>query len=202
MRYSTRSTTDEYRQLDIRDLERKGLLKPTGWTTLTWRSNGEISGTITIFPRFDGVLLKYNYRHRSEDWQHKEYNVSFDSTPCHYGGERRWFICPASQCSRRVAILYLAGLFVCRDCLHLSYESQREQPYGRALRRAQAIRMKLGGSSSMAEDFPDKPKGMHWRTYSRFIQRYDYAQSLSWPPFLLRSLGVNPGTAVQVEYPE
>jgi len=25
--------------------------------------------------------------------------------------------------------------------------------------------MKLGGSGSMADTFPDKPKGMHWHTY-------------------------------------
>jgi len=40
MRYSMRSTTDEHWRLDIRDLERKGLLKPIGWTTLTWKQTG------------------------------------------------------------------------------------------------------------------------------------------------------------------
>jgi hypothetical protein len=27
--------------------------------------------------------------------------------------------------------------------------------------------MMLGGSGSLAESFPPKPKGMHWRTYWR-----------------------------------
>ena len=199
MRYSMRSTTEEYRRLDIRDLERKRLLQPTGWTTLFWKVNGESDGSITIFPHFDHVVLKYKYRYSDGDWQNKVYEVAFDFTRCNYSGERRWFLCPAQGCGRRVAILYLAGIFVCRQCLHLSYESQREQPYGRALRRAQAIRMKLGGSGSIAEDFPEKPKGMHWRTYSRLIQRYDHAQSLSWPPFLLRDLGLAPGTPLRLD---
>ena len=195
MRYSTRNTTDEYRQLDIRDLERKGLLRVSGcWTTLWWKVNGERVGSITIRPQEDHVELKYNYRRTDEDWRNKEYCVSYDRTRCNFGGERRWFICPAPGCRRRVAILYLDGIFVCRHCLDLAYELQREQPYGRALRRAQTIRMKLGGSGSMAEDFPHKPKGMHWRTYLRLAQRYENAQSLSWPPFLLRSLGIAPGT--------
>ena len=160
--------------------------------------NGSIS-RISIFPHFDHVVLKYKYRHSDGDWQNKVYDVSYDFTRCNDGGERRWFVCPAQGCGRRVAILYLGGIFVCRHCLDLSYESQREQPYGRALRRAQAIRMKLGGSGSMADEFPEKPKGMHWRTYSRLIHRYDHAQFLSWPPFLLRDLGLAPGTPLRVD---
>ena len=34
-----------------------------------------------------------------------------------------------------------------------------------------------------SDDFPEKPRGMHWRTYSRFVQQYERVQSLSWFPF-------------------
>ena len=37
----------------------------------------------------------------------------------------------------------------------------------RALSKAQAIRERLGGSASMAQPFPSKPKKMWWRTYRR-----------------------------------
>jgi hypothetical protein len=37
----------------------------------------------------------------------------------------------------------------------------------RAPHRAQNIRKQLGGSANMIEPFPEKPKGMHWRTYER-----------------------------------
>lgn len=49
-------------------------------------------------------------------------------------------------------------------CDQLVYESQREKSNDRALRRAQAIRTKPGGSANMREPLPDKPKRMHWLT--------------------------------------
>ena len=60
-----------------------------------------------------------------------------------------------------MAILYGGIIFACRHCHQLAYECQREPPHYRALNRAQAIREKLGGSGSMADPFPSKPKGMH-----------------------------------------
>jgi hypothetical protein len=31
----------------------------------------------------------------------------------------------------------------------------------------------------MLEDFPEKPKGMHWRTYDRLRRTYDIAEARS-----------------------
>jgi len=85
-----------------------------------------------------------------------------------FGGERPWFVCPGAGCGRRVALLYGPGrYFLCRHCYDLRYESQREDKTHRALRRAQKIRERLGGSANMTEPFPEKPKGMRWSTYER-----------------------------------
>jgi hypothetical protein len=67
------------------------------------------------------------------------------------------------------------------------YESQRTAAHDRALRKAQAIRVKLGASGSMAV-FPPKPKGMHYRTYERLSMEAEAAERRSWPQSLLRLL--------------
>ena len=47
------------------------------------------------------------------------------------------------------------------------------------MRRARAIRMKLGGSLSLADPFPEKPNGMHWRTYYRFCRNGERREGLA-----------------------
>ena len=83
-------------------------------------------------------------------------------------------------CGRRVTKLYSAGrLFACRNCYRLAYASQQESVLHRGLGKSQKIRMRLGGSPNMSEEFPDKPKGMHWRTYERLRRVHDVAEERS-----------------------
>src|ERR1041385_6962358 len=178
-RYATKNTTSDHWQLDIRDLKRKGLLRPRGWFTLNCSRNGEVAASMRVLAEADSLYVRYRHSRYGSEWEHKEYPIYFDSTPCNYGGSRLWFLCPGQGCSKRVAVLYMGSIFACRHCYQLVYESQREQPYQRALSRAQKIRMRLGGSGSMADDFPEKPKGMHWHTYKELSEEYDYQDALS-----------------------
>jgi hypothetical protein len=99
--------------------------------------------------------------------------VELDWTPCNFGRERPWFVCPGAGCGRRVAVLHAAGkYFLCRHCYDLTDQSQRDDKMYRALRRAQKVRKRLGGSANMMEPFPEKPKGMHHDTYMSLWQEH------------------------------
>lgn len=92
----------------------------------------------------------------------------------------RGFCVPSAQvgryCGRRVAMLHCAGeLFACRRCYGLAYASQHEGLRHRGLVKAQKIRMRLGGSLDILEEFPDRPRGMHRRTYKRLRDAHDLA---------------------------
>jgi hypothetical protein len=94
--------------------------------------------------------------------------IALTWTSCPFGGQRPWWVCPG--CGRRCAVLYGGVRFRCRRCHNLAYASTREEPYERALRRAQAIRQRLGGSPNLLAPFPAKPPRMHWRTYWRLAE--------------------------------
>jgi hypothetical protein len=84
------------------------------------------------------------------------------------------------NCGRRVTKLYGVGrLFACRHCYRLAYASQQESAHRRGLGKSQKIRMRLGGSPNILEEFPDKPKGMHRRTYERWCRVHDAAEERS-----------------------
>jgi hypothetical protein len=63
----------------------------------------------------------------------------------------------------------------CCRCFGLAYASQHEPVRQRGLMKAQKIRMRLGGSPSMIERFPARPKGMHWETYQQLRAAHDQA---------------------------
>jgi hypothetical protein len=78
-----------------------------------------------------------------------------------------------------VAKLQLSGrYFLCRQCNQLPYASQYEQPWQRALRRANKLKQHLGIDVD-AEPFPDKPKGMWVRTYGCLLDKILQAELLA-----------------------
>ena len=82
-----------------------------------------------------------------------DYNVKLVSTPCNYGGQRSWLVCPLGDCNRSVGTLYKGGdYFGCRHCYNLSYRSRNENrrssffPVGRFIehdRKARELRESL-----------------------------------------------------------
>jgi hypothetical protein len=182
-RYAKKITIGECHSVDVRYLHRNGLLKAGGWFSLRWsrgeHETGSIGGSVEghLGLRPERVILRYRYRSgQGGEWEDMWEPVSLEWTACNFGGERPWFVCPGEGCGRRVALLYGPGrYFLCRCCYDLVYESQRENGMTRALRRAQTIRERLGGSANMTKPFPVKPNGMHWETYERLWWEHDEA---------------------------
>jgi hypothetical protein len=182
--YGAKSTVEGCRTIDVLRWNRLGYLRYPRWFSWAWTRDGETVASIQVESGRDQVILKYRSRSYGEEWSDVRQTVPLKWTPCRFGGERPWFICSAYSngryCGCNVTKLYGAGkLFGCRHCHGLAYASQQESSNQRDLYRAQKIRTRLGGSVSMFEDFPDKPKGMHWRTYDRLRGRYDMAKARS-----------------------
>jgi len=105
-RYSAKSTTDDYRTLDVRRWAREGVLRPGYWGGWQWTRDGETVASIQMRAEQDRVILIYRHRSGDGEWKDEQYPVRIVRTPCRLGGWRAWFICPAVGCGRRVAILY------------------------------------------------------------------------------------------------
>ena len=164
--------------IDAARWQREGILE--GFT----RSRGGVSfigyQLETMDMRSPFIHLNYTLsdgRHASGVLQKFNYKVDLRTTRPHFGGLRWWFTCPL--CRRRAQKLYHprgGDRFGCRYCYNLSYASRSYTASDRAQKRARAIRQRLGGSASLLEAFPLKPRGMWWKTYDRLLdqcQRYD-----------------------------
>lgn len=153
-----KATTEGRLTLDVRRIHREGALAPGTPTRYTWRPRGGPQIAVSLLAADTCLFV-------TPEGKGRPLKVNLDATACAYGGTRPWFLCPG--CNRRAALLYLeGGELHCRTCLGLTYESCREEPHQRALRRHRRIRRRIGGDPFGI--LPDqKPPGMHWTTYSR-----------------------------------
>ncbi len=133
-------TVEECRSLEINYLKKQGFLKEGPLFrryTIRWGIDGQDMGIfgLTVGLSMHGLLpgrrnlLEFNYVITDPETGEKancSYRADLVSTPCRFGGQRWWFICPMMNCDRRVGVLYLpfgAKYFACRHCYHLTYES-------------------------------------------------------------------------------
>jgi hypothetical protein len=160
--------------IDARRWAREGYLSDPGNFPWFWTLDRERHYGIRFWVHEKSCELDYKI-----DGESYRYPVYLSRTRCFFGGERIWFRCPIDRCGRRVAKLYLGSrYFACRRCYGLAYQSQCYSPSDRAMTQAGKIRRSLGGSEGIAWDFPDKPKGMHWRTYERLRERCDRYEAI------------------------
>ncbi|ABM37957.1 hypothetical protein [Polaromonas naphthalenivorans] len=166
-------TTSDMRVLDVRKVQRDGLLTPGQSFSWQWSRGGNVIASVNLKVDTDRVMLDYRNRPGGGEWQAVSYPVRLAWTPCQFGGQRAWWLCPGADCGRRVAVLYGGSVFACRHCHALAYKSQRETPDSRAYRRANNLRARLGWIPGVIHGPGSKPKGMHWKTFWRLHAIHD-----------------------------
>lgn len=105
--------------------------------------------------------------------------------PSGFGGTRAFWLCP--RCGKRVRYLYFKDRrFMCRECACLNYRSQQETKdsvnHVRKGLKLADNRLHWTPPFPVAPvDFPhltpDKPRGMHWSTYKRHLDRFRQYQA-------------------------
>lgn len=117
---------DEVLQIDISKLKKWGYLNPeqTKSGTITWSSNGNKTGSISIKvkPHSEQLYIELDYKYRDEP---RKYKVNLVSIPSNLGKGVVWyFLCP--QTNKRCRKLYsIGGYFLHREAFsECMYESQ------------------------------------------------------------------------------
>jgi hypothetical protein len=178
-RWRQRFRLEDGLKLDINRLIRRGNIQP-----------GSKTHAIVSWPKLSASCdLTAELSYPMRGWMRLEFGsldqwVELVSLARHYGGRQWYFLCP--QSGRRVSVLWMppgARSFKCRQSWgrQVAYGSQFQSPYHRAGSAAQTIRYRLVGADNPESEgeLPPKPKGMHWRTYEREIERIEAYENAS-----------------------
>jgi len=175
---SGRSTTDQTKSISISYMTRTGGLKTGDAGTLSWRVGEQSIGAISYHCHQDHLQLRYRHKRGQESWQPIQQAIPFDRTPCQFGGQRLWFLCP--HCNRRVSKVYgLQELFLCRHCYRLPYSSQNQGRLDRLMSEKHKLGARIFDSYEHGEGW-GKKKGIHWKTYYRLHRRYRELDHSMW----------------------
>ena len=165
----------EVHSIDLAWLRKRQLDRVGQWSTLRWSRGGHETGSIRIEYLQHGLRLVYSHG-RDDQRTSVDEVVPFFDMPLHLGGTRQWFRC--LSCNRNCRILYGGSRFRCRRCHRLKYDTQYEPAFARAATRALKIRERLGAAGGIDDFFPERPKGMHVRTYERLLRREEELQAV------------------------
>jgi hypothetical protein len=157
-----RRTVEQTRSIDIRNLRQAAYVGEAAGNWLDARNKLFCAGIRPKHWNNAGITL---------DGQ----TLSVTWAPWHFSGSRPFFVC---QCGRKVLQLFAPGGYSwrCRHCYDLSYATRQVSLRYRLILKAQKVRERLGGDDlGVANPFPPKPKGMHWRRYDRLHARHDQA---------------------------
>lgn len=149
VKHTARKLCSDLQQIDSHKLYKDNII--SGFTVKPF--------DIKAKPNQDSITITYRNRKNSS------YTIAVDKLPCNYGGFRYFFKCPL--CSSRMRILYFAAqsVFLCRQCLNLSYESQCLRPSMRYRYKSKKIEDLI--KSKGGDLYSKKPLYMHKNKYQK-----------------------------------
>jgi hypothetical protein len=183
----SKATTGSMLRLDVRHVVRELPAVWAGSWGWSWGEDGKatIGLALRMEPSEGAGLLLLDYTRGGEPVSQR---IRLEATPCHYGGQRWWARCEG--CSRRVAVLW-GSRWACRLCHGLAYRTSQLARSDRLTAKARRLQARLGGDGGRELFWPpDKPRGMHWRTYQRLALELEAAEmrqfaviAARWPQF-------------------
>lgn len=157
-----RLKAEHTQRVDIRLWNQLGYLRDGAAFTWHWSRGDREAGGIDVSVAGDTVTLIYSVQDGPNRWRDASQSLSTTTTPCHLGGSRQWFSCPA--CHNRAAVLFQRdGRFACRKCQRISYSAQSGSAIDRLCHRFHRLHdaVKLG-----------KPKWQRWATFDQLWDRF------------------------------
>lgn len=159
-RPSYKVKAEHLQRVDIRQWRQRGLLWDGGSNSWSWSRGGEPTGNIQFTVSAESIWLAYSIN--GNDASQK---IHTTTTPCGYGGSRRWFSCPS--CSGRCEVLYQrSGRFACRSCQRVAYTSQSGSESDRVHSRYHKLHALIENG---------KPKWQRWATFNRLEEKFERA---------------------------
>ena len=147
-------------KVDIRRWRKGGYLIDGQSFNWQWSRDGEVTSRIGVV--ISGGAIRLNYSMQGKD---ASQTIWTTTTPCRYGGARRWFECPV--CHGRSAVLFMrSGRFACRKCQKISYKSQSGSADDRETARYHQLAAIIDAG---------KPKWQRWATFERLEDRFERA---------------------------
>jgi hypothetical protein len=167
-------------RLNINQLAKVGGIPPVGSISLlskSWSDSYTAETSATAMLRIERQTDRWGSCTISMNG--RQQRVSIQGSPRHYGGLQWYFICPVMN--RVISILWMppgASTFACRERWgsQVAYASQfcgRDDRAHRGQAKIKGKLCRLGGFDPEEWAFPPRPKGMRWRTYRLFEEKFD-----------------------------